>query len=223
MSWWWLIVTAGFAGSFHCAAMCGPFVAFYSFKGTKGWRHHAFYQVGRLTSYLALGTLAGTLGRGVLTLGTTLRFQKGVMIAMGSAMILSGLSHWFSWRFKGRNPFRRLVHGLWGWLGPFRGEPLGAGLIGLFSTLLPCGYLYSFVLVAVASANPVKGLAIMAAFWLGTAPMLLGLGFFLRFVSRPALVGMERLTPLFLILIGVLALAGKWMVFPSADSLPSCH
>lgn len=47
--------------------------------------------------------------------------------------------------------------------------------IGLVTTLLPCGWLYLFVLVAAATASPVTATWVMAAFWIGTLPALTAL------------------------------------------------
>ncbi|XZE45303.1 sulfite exporter TauE/SafE family protein [Pirellulaceae bacterium SH467] len=43
---------------------------------------------------------------------------------------------------------------------------------GLTSTLLPCGWLYVFVLAALAAPSVAMSVATMAAFWLGTLPLL---------------------------------------------------
>lgn len=43
---------------------------------------------------------------------------------------------------------------------------------GLTSTLLPCGWLYLFVLAALAAPNVWFSIATMGAFWLGTLPLL---------------------------------------------------
>ena len=49
--------------------------------------------------------------------------------------------------------------------------------IGLVTTLLPCGWLYTFVALALAAANPLNACLIMFAFWLGTLPVMIGTGF----------------------------------------------
>ena len=51
-----------------------------------------------------------------------------------------------------------------------------AGAIGLLTTLLPCGWLYAFVMTAAGTGHPVSGALVMAVFWLGTLPMLVALG-----------------------------------------------
>jgi sulfite exporter TauE/SafE len=50
--------------------------------------------------------------------------------------------------------------------------PTAAFSWGLTSTLLPCGWLYFFVLAAAAAPTSAMTIAIMFAFWLGTLPLL---------------------------------------------------
>ena len=52
-----------------------------------------------------------------------------------------------------------------------------AGIIGLFTVLLPCGWLYAFVILAAGTASPGMGALVMATFWLGTVPVLTVVGF----------------------------------------------
>jgi sulfite exporter TauE/SafE len=69
---------------------------------------------------------------------------------------------------------QRLVH----WMAGMRSRPPleRALLLGLFSALLPCGWLYAFAIAAAGSATALTGAAILLAFWAGNLPFLLGLG-----------------------------------------------
>ena len=210
-----LVPLAGFLGSFHCAAMCGPFVGFYTLAGTGSRRgRHLAYHLGRLTAYMSLGLLVGWLGQGFLYLSTLLDVQRVMVISLGAVMIAIGLVQYFPrrWQFwrkapAGRPWYTKLV-------GPRPGVA-GAGMLGLLSTLLPCGFLYSFAFVAGASAHPVSGLVIMLGFWAGTLPMLLGLSTLVTRLSPKTTRFFYNLTPAFLILFGILAMLGKWHAFPS--------
>lgn len=61
-----IILLAGFAGSFHCVAMCGGFACgLCSDPNTsvpKLVTRHLFYNLGRLATYLFIGALAGQFG-----------------------------------------------------------------------------------------------------------------------------------------------------------------
>jgi sulfite exporter TauE/SafE len=50
-------------------------------------------------------------------------------------------------------------------------------LLGLATTLVPCGWLYAFVATAAGTGGVTTALGVMLAFWLGTLPALLAAGF----------------------------------------------
>jgi len=217
-----LIPLAGFLGSFHCAAMCGPFMGYCS-AGNRAplWQVTAAYQAGRLAAYLALGTLAGLLGQGILFAGEVVEAQRIVLIALGCLMIGAGLWHYLPRKWRG--PQR--PNGLFGTITRVTGKlegVEGAALIGLFSALLPCGYLYGFVTVALAAGTPLLGMATMAAFWLGTLPALLGASAMVRLCSRTLLFKLQRLTPAVLVLLGLIAVLTKGGLFPGMQSGAHC-
>ena len=68
-----------------------------------------------------------------------------------------------------------------GWLSGLRPllnrmpSPLRALTAGSLTTLLPCGWLYLFLIVAAGTGAVTSSLAVMFAFWLGTLPALTGL------------------------------------------------
>ncbi|CAM2067243.1 Sulfite exporter TauE/SafE family protein [Sulfidibacter corallicola] len=213
---WYLIPLAGFAGSFHCALMCGPFMGYFGMTGgRRSWIGHAGYQAGRLVSYLGLGTLAGLLGRGFFYMSATISAQRMLMVSMGVAMIGLGLFRLFlpngtTWMRGLTKPLQR-VNGV---LAKAPRGPLTGVLLGSCSALLPCGYLYSFAFAAGATGHPAKALLVMLGFWLGTLPALVTVGLGSSLVSQTLLTRVYRLTPVFLILFGVLAIMGKWLAVP---------
>jgi len=222
-----LVPVAGFLGSFHCAAMCGPFVGFYTLAGTGSRRgRHLAYHTGRLTAYLSLGLLVGLFGQGFLYLGSLLNMQRGIVVFLGTFMIVIGLVQYLPKRMQWWRKTSRGRPWLTRWVGPRPGVA-GAGLLGLLSTLLPCGFLYSFAFVAGASAHPLTGLLIMFGFWVGTLPMLLGLSTLVARMNPATTQFLYRLTPVFLILFGILAVFGKWQAFPGmvlgSDSFCPTH
>nr|WP_279382492.1 sulfite exporter TauE/SafE family protein [Acanthopleuribacter pedis] len=216
---------ASFIGSFHCFLMCGPFAGYYA-VGSRGVSLSgvAFYQVGRLISYSALGLAAGLLGKGFLYVGQTMLFQRFLMIATGVAMI--GLGIWQLVR-PGATPFRGLMRHVARLKQPLVALPKGpllGLLLGLLSTLLPCGYLYSFVFAAAATGTPLGAVSVMVAFWLGTVPAMMTVALGTDLAARRFLGRASRLTPVFLIVVGLLAVLGKWLTFPElgATEGPLC-
>lgn len=185
------IFVASLLGSLHCAGMCGAFVAIACGAATspdptgrlaEAARLQAAYHLGRLVTYVTLGALAGAAGRlldltgalaGVQPVAATLAGATIVAFALLTLMKLRG------WRVS------RLTRGptfLSRLLAPahraaMRRPPvLRAAMIGLFTTLLPCGWLYAFVITAAGTASPVWGAVAMAVFWGGTLPMLVCVG-----------------------------------------------
>jgi sulfite exporter TauE/SafE len=82
-------------------------------------------------------------------------------------------------------------------------------LLGLFSTLLPCGWLYAFAVLAAGTGGPWSGALVMAAFWAGTVPVMLGLGLSLQWLTAPLRRRLPVVTAVVLIAVGLLWLVGR--------------
>jgi sulfite exporter TauE/SafE len=65
-----------------------------------------------------------------------------------------------------------------------------------------------------SSASPVWGVAVMAAFWLGTLPMMATLGFGVQAISGPLRARLPLITSLVLVAAGVWTLLGR-MAMPA--------
>lgn len=90
-----------------------------------------------------------------------------------------------------------------------RPSHIRAVAIGVLSGLLPCGWLYAFVLLAASLGDPIRGAATLAAFWIGTLPIMLALG-----AGAHALLGalrphMPLVASLTLIIFGMLTVLGR--------------
>ncbi|MBI2568467.1 MAG: sulfite exporter TauE/SafE family protein [Candidatus Schekmanbacteria bacterium] len=184
------VCLAAFLGSAHCVGMCGPFAglavgsarAGRGGSGGGGAARIAAYQAGRLAAYVSLGVTAGWLGSSFLGfLGDFARWAAvalgTVMIAVGAGMLVGvgrGSPPWWRGRLLAGG-FGAAVAGV---ARRVRAWPslLRAAAIGSSSGLLPCGWLYGFVAVAAATAGPLRGGETLFAFWLGSAPALVGLG-----------------------------------------------
>jgi hypothetical protein len=183
MSWDLLLPVAGASvlGSVHCVAMCGGFVAVAG-DGVVGRARiltQLSYNLGRLLSYLALGGVAGAVGRAIDLAGSAAGIGRFAAMLSGSIMILWGLGALLETQgvrvLRGRVaiPTRLTLA-----LASLRKQPplWRALLLGLATTLLPCGWLYAFAVTAAGTGSPAHGALVMAAFWAGNVPMLLGLG-----------------------------------------------
>lgn len=184
----WLVpmVTAGLFGSAHCVGMCGGLIAVAS-DGATGVRQRASvqlgYQLARLASYVALGTVAGSLGHALDLAGQAAGLSKAAAVLAGITMTSWGLAAML--RAVGvslRLPHLRLLPAfVVGWLARARQRPplTRAVLLGTASALLPCGFLYAFALAGASTGSPTGGALVMAALWLGNLPALVGFGLLL--------------------------------------------
>ncbi len=195
------VFVTSLVGSPHCAGMCGAVVALATCdpQARRPVRLHVAYHGGRLVTYVLLGVVAGAAGALLDFGGPLLGLQRFAAVLAATVMIAFGLMQ--LGRLAGLRvptaplpePLRRLV--MWGHGRALAFPPLHRALtLGLLTTLLPCGWLYVFAIAAAGTASPLWGGLTMAVFWLGTVPILLGLGLGLQqFAGRagrwPALLG----------------------------------
>ncbi|MEM8758692.1 MAG: sulfite exporter TauE/SafE family protein, partial [Planctomycetota bacterium] len=184
------VLVASVVGSLHCAGMCGAFVAMavgLDREASKA-RLIAAYNGGRLVTYTLIGVLAGWLGGAFDSGAELVGLQRGAaalaaatMIVIGTAAFLKALGVRLP---RVRGP--KAVQGAFVHVArvSVRFSPAKrAGAIGLATGLLPCGWLYAFALLAAGTAHPVAGGLVMAAFWMGTLPMLVSLGAGVRLIA----------------------------------------
>jgi sulfite exporter TauE/SafE len=172
------VLASSLLGSAHCAGMCGGLALVAAGPAdAHATMRHAGYHAGRLVSYAAVGAVAGLVGQVVDDAGVFVGVQRTAAIAAGSLIAGTGviaIARAFGARIPSAAVPRPLVslaqrvHARTLRLPPaWRGVPLG-----LATPLLPCGWLYAFAAIAAASATPLLGALVMAAFWLGTVPAL---------------------------------------------------
>ncbi len=164
----------GFAGSLHCAGMCGPIVLALPAIGPGRAAQvvgRLAYNGGRLVTYGLLGMVFGLLGQMLSLVGV----QRWVSIGAG-AIILLGL---FAWPLRGNTWLvARGVGRLKSALGRLlQHRSVGSQfLFGGLNGLLPCGLVYVACAAATATGTVVGGVQYMVLFGLGTVPMMLALG-----------------------------------------------
>jgi hypothetical protein len=156
-----LVFLIGLLGGPHCALMCGPLA--HPAIGGSGWARAA-YHLGRLATYLMLGALASLVGEAFWqALKSVLPGLLAAALFVGAYFVLIALTS-----SEGGYPARvRRVLRPWADTWGRRGS---AWSLGLATGLLPCGWLYTFVLAASSFPSPLQAAALMAAFWLSTVP-----------------------------------------------------
>ena len=224
------IFVASLAGSPHCAAMCGPFLAVAaaddetSADGRRRRSPLVAYHGGRLTAYLALGVVAGALGAGVDRVGHFAGLGRAAAIVSGALMIAWGLNAFLVYRGAATRlpapaPLQRWLSGVVRRVRVLPGT-VRAGVIGLATALLPCGWLYAFVAAAGGTGSPVKGALLMALFWTGTLPMLATMGFGLQRLAGPARRHLPLVTASLVVAIGLFTIAGRLRPAAPHDTPP---
>lgn len=226
------VFLASLAGSPHCAAMCGPFLAFAAADdelpaGRRRRSPLVSYHGGRLAAYLILGVIAGALGAGVEHMGQLAGIGRAAAIVSGALMVAWGLNAVLVYR--GANSrlhapafLQRALSGVVGRVRDLPGRVRG-GVIGLATALLPCGWLYAFVAAAGGTGSPAQAALVMALFWTGTLPLMATMGFGLQRLAGPARRHLPLVTASLVVAIGLFTIAGRLRVPASHDaaSVPS--
>lgn len=178
-----LAVTAlvmGLAGGPHCVAMCGAACAgIGQAAAPRGTLALGLFHAGRLLGYSVLGGVAAASmqGLGWLTVHSAALRPVWTMVhvaAMVLGLMLLVLARQPVWLDQGARRVWARVRQATAALG--LGAPLG---LGVAWALLPCGLLYSAVLVAALAGNVAGGAMVMAVFalgsglWLWVGPWLL--------------------------------------------------
>jgi hypothetical protein len=212
------VMLASIAGSTHCLGMCGAFVtlavAAPDARAASPFALQAAYHGGRLATYTAVGALAGALGTAIDT-GAALAGVQNVAITLSASLVaLFALSRLAvhagirTPRLRMPSAWTRVVETLHRVAWAMRPTPRAAA-IGLLTTLLPCGWLYAFVAVALGAGSPARAALVMAAFWVGTVPLLAALGAGVRRFSRVPGLNLPVATTVVLLVASVATLAGR--------------
>ncbi len=166
-----LAVTAllmGLAGGPHCAAMCGAACAGISRIGRGSAQRSMWtFQAGRLAGYAVAGGLAATVVQSFAWLTT----QTAVLKPVWTLFHLGVLAWGLTLLLLARQPAWAQQAGLAAWakvrpLVQRTGGVFGAGALWIF---MPCGLLYSALLVAALSGGPLEGALSMALFAAGSS------------------------------------------------------
>jgi uncharacterized protein len=164
----------GLAGGPHCLAMCGAACAGIGRSRQGGATPSLWmFQVGRVAGYSSLGAVAAASLQGIGWLATQSAALRPFWTMFHVAAALLGLM--LLWQARQPAWLERGARALWTRAkssGVRRGN--GAPLVlGVLWALLPCGLLYSALLVAALSANAAEGALMMALFALGSGLSLM--------------------------------------------------
>ncbi|APW46274.1 sulfite exporter TauE/SafE family protein [Rhodoferax antarcticus] len=176
----------GLAGGPHCIAMCGAACA--GIGQAAGDRRASamwLFQAGRVLGYSAMGALAAASMQALGWMTVQSAALRPVWTMFHVAVLVMGLVLMFN----AQQPIWLEQAGkkLWGIARNLvvRRGLSGTLMLGMVWTFLPCGLLYSALLVAGLTGRAVDGALVMGLFALGTSvSMMLGPWLWLRFGSN---------------------------------------
>ncbi len=204
-------VTIGFVSSTHCVGMCGGIVGAINinFDRSKNYSEltlisrHLTYNAGRLSSYTTAGFLIGFIGSQIERVSLNVFLPVGHIIA---SVFMIGIGFYlFGW-FNNFFLLEKVGSSLWKIV-----QPLGSSLLpaktpirvfglGFVWGWLPCGLVYSVLILSFMTASPFKGALTMIGFGIGTLPMLLAMG------KLSEYLGMIRTGPLLRYIAGIVVI-----------------
>lgn len=209
---------ASLLGSAHCAGMCGAFAAFATAapqeRRVSSAALNAAYNGGRLISYTILGAIAGAVGASFDVAGSLFGVQRAALVGAAIIMIVFGCVA--ALRSCGvriaRVPVPAVLLKLAraGHARAFSLSPLArAATVGLLTTLLPCGWLYAFAVIAAGTADARLGAGVMLAFWLGTLPVMAAIGMGAKVIAGRIGAKFPLVTSVLLVGAGLWTLYGR--------------
>lgn len=211
----------GLVASGHCVLMCGGIsgaLGIVTAKDRRGGARGGLligYQAGRIASYALAGGLIGGIGGGIVGLLDDDGVRAALRAASAAALLLSALVILGRLRDPGDIIGRRL------WL---RLAPLGRRLMpistfprafafGMVWGWMPCGFVYTVLLIAAVSADPLQASTTMAAFGIGTLPAMLATGWGApRLMAWSGRRNVRRAAGVALIACATLVMSGPWLV-----------
>ncbi|MFT4094530.1 MAG: sulfite exporter TauE/SafE family protein [Niabella sp.] len=193
----------GLAGSFHCVGMCGPLALSLPLSNTdKKSRFFSalLYNLGRAATYFSMGSLLGWTGSRLALIGYQQYFSIAAGIVILALLIIGSQLPAFK-------PFTVFQKKLKKYLALFLKRENNASALfvfGLLNGLLPCGLVYMAVASALIIGSPLQSGIFMAAFGLGTLPLMILLMLSGRYISFPLRLKLKKFIPYFIAFVAVL-------------------
>ncbi len=163
----------GLAGGPHCIAMCGAACGAIGRSGAKNTHSMWLFQTGRLVGYSVMGGLAAMSMQSLGWLSVHAAPLRPLWSLVHVAAAALGLM--LLWQAKQPAWLENAARKMWSHVRQATGKvQIGTPLvIGMMWSLLPCGLLYSALLVAALTGSMVDGAIVMALFALGSSVSLM--------------------------------------------------
>ncbi len=225
----WLTLGAallsGLLGGVHCAAMCGGIATGFSATATgHAGRVALEANLGRVGGYIIAGAIAGGLGHGIVEVARIEGLALALRMLVGAVLVIVALRLFDR---QGRLAFlSRPGNRLWQLLRPLQQRLLPADTrarrlgLALLWGWLPCGLSTTLLVAAWLQASAINGALTMAAFGLGTLPVMLPLTMSGARLNRWLQTRWRNAAAALVLAAGVLTLAAPWLMrVPALHSL----
>jgi len=168
----WSAFILGLAGSLHCVGMCGPIALMIpTGNGKQKWLSLFLYHLGKLMTYLIIGTFFG------LIVGTLNSYSTQIIFTFISGGLLIAFALLPSFLNFVEKKGYSIFNGVIGYKNKLarslnKNSVEYSFYIGLLNGFLPCAMVYSAAIMALAQKSLVNSLLVMLLFGLGTIPLL---------------------------------------------------
>ena len=179
----------GLFGGVHCIGMCGGIIGMLSFSQQPSIKKPSFlqqlpillgYNIGRIAGYVTAGALVATLGAGLIDLTGFDQTKKILSLIAAFFMLLLGL--YLAGLWNALSKIESIGASLWKSIEPLSRRFIPVNTVqraiplGFLWGWLPCGLVYTILIMTLSAGGAVEGALLMLAFGLGTLPNLLAMG-----------------------------------------------
>ena len=177
------------------------------------WPYHGF----RLLAYLGMGAISGYLGHEFLFAWKWVPIQVAFTAVVLSILIILMIETIYPKIAILKTGINRSLSAVsqvgirWGLsFGKGHESIFRAAFVGFFTVFLPCGWLYGFILMALATRSALSGAMILSVFWLGTIPALMSSRVIIQAVFARLGVKGARVVSLVMILAALISMFEHW-------------
>ena len=179
----------GLFGGVHCVGMCGGIVAMLSLGQQPTTQKPSIlhqlpillsYNFGRLAGYVTAGAIVGALGASLISLSDFDQTKQSLTLLSAVFMLLLGLYLAGIWNALSKVEW--LGSKLWKVIEPLSRRFIPVNTVqralplGFLWGWLPCGLVYTILIMSLSAGSALEGALLMLAFGLGTLPNLLAMG-----------------------------------------------
>lgn len=198
-----MLLAMGLAGALHCAGMCGGLAILAT--SSHGITRLLLYLLGKASSYLILGALAGAAGEAVVRAAPLGTGSRGLAIAGAVLLAAAGLESLGLLRIPAPG-VQRLSKAIAGIVRMAAGTASGTLLVGAANGLLPCPMVYGFLAVAASTGSAVWGTATMAVLGVTSAVPLALCSLIGHSFTVSKTIRMDRIAGILMLLMAALTL-----------------